>query len=103
MSFEEELAHGLYRYVELLKNNAQMQSTNKQWLFIQFKENLTGYLSYGICYENFINHLIKNEKYNFIILENPNCTEKELCDIIGQKLKELKMLKKLDIVEKDFK
>lgn len=101
MSFEEELAHGLYRYVELLKSNAQ--STNKQWLFIQLKENLTGYLSYGICYVNFMNHLIKNEKYNSIILENPNCTEKELCDIISKKLKELKMLKKLDIVEKDFK
>ena len=101
MSFEEELAHGLYKYVELLKSNAQ--STNKQWLFIQLKENLTGYLSYGICYVNFMNHLIKNEKYNSIILENPNCTEKELCDIISKKLKELKMLKKLDIVEKDFK
>ena len=101
MTFEEELAHGLYRYVELLKSNAQ--STNKQWLFIQLKENLTGYLSYGICYVNFMNHLIKNEKYNSIILENPNCTEKELCDIISKKLKVLKMLKKLDIVEKDFK
>ena len=101
MSFEEELAHGLYRYVELLRSNAQ--STNKQWLFIQFNENLTGFLSYGICYENFMIHLIENEKYNSIILKNPNCTEKELCDIIGQKLKELKMKKKLDIVEKDFK
>jgi len=102
MSFEEELAHGLYRYVELLRSNAQIQYANKQWLFIEFNKNLTGFLSYGICYVNFINHLKEHKKYNSIILENPNCTEKELCDIISKKLKELKMLKKLDIVEKDF-
>lgn len=100
MTFEEELAHGLYKYVELLRSKAPNQF--KQWLFIEFNENLTGFLSYGLCYENFMIHLIENEKYNSIILENPNCTEKELCDIISQKLKELKMIKKLDIVEKDF-
>ena len=95
MSFEEELAHGLYRYVELNKNN-------KMPLFIEFKENLTGFLSYGLGGVNYINHLKEHRKYNCIILENPNYTEKELCDIIRQKLKELKMIKKLDIVEKDF-
>lgn len=100
MTFEEELAHGLYKYVELLRGHAPNQF--KQWLFIEFNKNLTGFLSYGICYENFMIHLIENEKYNSIILENPNCTEKELCSIISQKLKELKMIKKLDIVEKDF-
>ena len=98
MSFEEELAHGLYRYVELMERNKDKE----QWLFILFKENLTGFLSYGLCFINFMNHLIEKEKYNSIILENPNCTEKELCDIISKKLKELKMLKKLDTVEKDF-
>jgi hypothetical protein len=99
MTFEEELAHGLYRYVELMERS---QDINKQWLFIQFKENLTGFLSYGLCYVNFMNHLIENEKYNSIILDNSNYTEKELCSIISQKLKELKMKKKLNIIEKDF-
>jgi hypothetical protein len=99
MTFEEELAHGLYRYVELMERS---QDINKQWLFIQFKENLTGFLSYGLCYVNFMNHLIENEKYNSIILDNSNYTEKELCDIISQKLKELKMIKKLDGIDKDF-
>ena len=100
MTFEEEIAHGLYKYVELLRSKAPNQF--EQWLFIEFNENLTGFLSYGICYENLINHLKENRKYNSIILENSNYTEKELCDIISQKLKELKMLKKLDKVEKDF-
>lgn len=99
MTFEEELAHGLYRYVKLIERS---QDINKQWLFIQFKENLTGFLSYGLCYENFVNYLIEKEKYNSIILDNLNYTEKELCDIISQKLKELKLKKKLNIIEKDF-
>jgi hypothetical protein len=99
MTFEELLAHGLYRYVKLMKRS---QDINKQWLFIQFKENLTGFLSYGLCYENLMNHLIENEKYNSIILDNSNYTEKELCSIISQKLKELKMIKKQQRIKEDF-
>ncbi len=95
MTFEEELAHGLYRYVELNKNN-------KMPLFIEFKENLTGFLSYGLGVVNYINYLKEHRKYNCIILENSNYTEKELCDIISQKLKKLKMIKKLDRIDKDF-
>lgn len=97
MTFEEELAHGLYRYVELNKNNKMPLP-----LFIEFKENLTGFLSYGLDGANYINHLKEHRKYNCIILENSNYTEKELCDIISQKLKELKMIKKLDRIDKDF-
>ena len=99
MTFEELLAHGLYRYVKLMERS---QDINKQWLFIQFKENLTGFLSYGLCYENLMNHLIENEKYNSIIFDNSNYTEKELCSIISQKLKELKMIKKLQRIKEDF-
>lgn len=99
MTFEETLAHGLYRYVKLIERS---QDINKQWLFIQFKENLTGFLSYGLCYENLMNYLIKYEKYNSIILDNSNYTEKELCDIISQKLKEFKLKKKLQRIKEDF-
>jgi hypothetical protein len=98
MTFEETLAHGLYRYVELMERSKDKE----QWLFIQFKENLTGFLSYGICFINFMNHLIEKEKYNSIILEKSNYTEKELCDIISQKLKELKMKKKINKIQEDF-
>lgn len=99
MTFEETLAHGLYRYVELIERS---QDSNKQWLFIQFKENLTGFLSYGLCYENLMNYLIKYEKYNSIILDNSNYTEKELCNIIKEKLMKLKLKKKLQRIKEDF-
>ena len=98
MTFEETLAHGLYSYVKLMERSQD----NKQWLFIQFKENLTGFLSYGLCYENLMNHLIKYEKYNSIILDNSNYTVKELCDIIKEKLMELKLKKKLQRIKEDF-
>jgi hypothetical protein len=99
MTFEETLAHGLYRYVKLIEGS---QDINKQWLFILFKENLTGFISYGLCYVNFMNYLIEKEKYNSIILDNSNYTEKELCDIISQKLKEFKLKKKLQRIKEDF-